>query len=197
MSTRTQICIFAFENSESLNVSLDFLKTFNQFSIHFDAINGESESCKIRISFKKRQHGQIQSQLRSRMTSTILFPQHSGVLMSMAMSLMTEEEDLVMITREGRKVAARSKILGIHSSLFASLIGTASCGSVSPVFSVDASLEEVSALVALMQGEEVVLESKSMLDQVGLFYLFVSFFLCLFIVTQVVHFICLLISFVC
>ena len=94
--------------------------------------------------------------------------------MSMAMSLMTEEEDLVMITREGRKVAARSKILGIHSSLFASLIGTASC--VSPVFSVDASLEEVSALVALMQGEEVVLESKSMLDQVGLFYLFVSIF---------------------
>ena len=96
--------------------------------------------------------------------------------MSMAMSLMTEEEDLVMITREGRKVAARSKILGIHSSLFASLIGTASCGSVSPVFSVDASLEEVSALVALMQGEEVVLESKSMLDQVEFFYLFVSIF---------------------
>lgn len=82
-------------------------------------------------------------------------------------ALMMEEEDVVMITRDGMKVAARSKILGIHSTILASLIGNNRRDD-GLVFSVDATSDEVSALVTLMQGGEVVLKSKKLVEQVVL-----------------------------
>jgi len=62
---------------------------------------------------------------------------------------------------------ARSKILGIHSTVLSSLVGKNRCGD-SLVFSIDATSDEVSALVTLMQGGEVVLKSKILVEQVVL-----------------------------
>ena len=76
-----------------------------------------------------------------------------------------EEEDLVIVTTDGRQLSTRSKILAFHSSLLAELLEKTTSGEKTKI-SVDSTAEEVSSLLSLISTGESRVETGNMLGEV-------------------------------
>ena len=102
---------------------------------------------------------------RARMSSNFRSLQYKSLVKDTFTAWREEEEDLVIVTKSGQKVSARSKILAFHSSLLAALLENLKHGEKATLL-VDSTTEDVSTLLNLLNSGESSLGKGCMLGEV-------------------------------